>query len=70
MEAAREEFVPAVDRRLLRLVHQDKFLHQTQAAGVVGEYMYMTGLMYTTSVIFRWFWKQPLPLNGTFGGYR
>ena len=36
MEAAREEFVPAVDSRLLRLVHQDKFLHQTQAAGVVA----------------------------------
>ena len=36
MEAAGEEFVPAVDRRLLRLVHQDEFFHQTQAAGVVA----------------------------------
>ena len=36
MEAAGEELVPAVDRRFLRLVHQDKFLHQTQAAGVVA----------------------------------
>ena len=35
MEAAGEELVPAVDRCLLRLVHQDEFLRQTQAAGVV-----------------------------------
>ena len=36
MEAAGEEFVPAVDSRLLQLVHQDEFFHQTQAAGVVA----------------------------------
>ena len=36
MEAAGEELVPAVDRCLLRLVHQDEFFHQTQAAGVVA----------------------------------
>ena len=34
MEAAGEELVPAVDRCLLRLVHQDEFLRQIQAAGV------------------------------------
>ena len=36
VEAAGEEFVPAVDHRLLRLVHQDEFSHQTQAAGAVA----------------------------------
>ena len=36
MEAAREELVPAVDCCLLRLVHQDELLRQTQAAGVVA----------------------------------
>ena len=36
MEAAGEELVPAVDRCLLWLVHQDEFLRQTQAAGVVA----------------------------------
>ena len=36
MEAAGEELVPAVDCCLLRLVHQDELLRQTQAAGVVA----------------------------------
>ena len=36
MQAAREELVPGVDGRLLWLVHQDVFLLQAQAAGVVA----------------------------------
>ena len=36
MQAARKELVPGIDGRLLRLVHQDVFLLQAQAAGVVA----------------------------------
>ena len=36
VQAAREELVPGIDGGLLRLVHQDVFFLQTQAAGVVA----------------------------------
>jgi len=52
VEAPGEKLVPGVDGCLLRLVHQDVFFLQAQAAGVVAIYYIYTILYFTIYILY------------------